>query len=186
MVKCSNPGKGVVHSSTPWCCSYWKRSLQVTHNYSYQFYLYIYKSLCIYIYISVHMHICIYIYIYIYMCMYIYVCVHICVCVYIYIYIYIYIYVCVYIYVSIYIYVSGNIYTLRGGPLKLVDRFTYLRSSVSSTEKDSNTWLAKAWPAIDRLPVIWKSKLTNKIKCSFFPSSSRADTAIWMHYIDAN
>ena len=28
--------------------------------------------------------------------------------------------------------------------------------------------LAKAWTAIDRLSVIWKSDLTNKIKCSFF------------------
>ena len=38
----------------------------------------------------------------------------------------------------------GNIYTLKGGPLKLVDRFTYLGRSVSLTEKDMNTRLAKA------------------------------------------
>ena len=62
----------------------------------------------------------------------------------------------------------GNISTLRGGPLKQVDRFTYLRSSVSSTEKDINTQLTKAWEAINRLSVIWKSDLTNKIKHSFF------------------
>ena len=37
----------------------------------------------------------------------------------------------------------GDISTLKGGPLKLVDKFTYLKSSVSSTENDINTWLAK-------------------------------------------
>ena len=38
----------------------------------------------------------------------------------------------------------GDISTLKGGPLKLVDKFTYLRSSVSSTKNDINTQLAKA------------------------------------------
>ena len=47
--------------------------------------------------------------------------------------------------------------------LKLVDKFTYLGSSVSSTEKDIDTWLKKAWIAIDRLLIIWKSDLTDKI-----------------------
>ena len=42
----------------------------------------------------------------------------------------------------------GDIFTLKGGPLKLVDKFTYLGSSVSSTETDINKWLAKAWTAI--------------------------------------
>ena len=51
----------------------------------------------------------------------------------------------------------GDISTQKGGPLKLVDKFTYLGNSV---------W--KAWTAIDRLSVIWKSDLTNKIKSSFF------------------
>ena len=44
----------------------------------------------------------------------------------------------------------------------------YLGSSVSSTERDINTRLAKAWAATDRLSVIWKSDLTNKMKRSFF------------------
>ena len=44
----------------------------------------------------------------------------------------------------------------------------------------------KAWTAIDRLSVIWKSDLTNKIKHIFFPSSKHVNTAIWMHYMDAN
>ena len=40
--------------------------------------------------------------------------------------------------------------------------------SVSSTEKDIDTWLTKAWTDIDTLSIIQKSNLTNKIKCSFF------------------
>ena len=63
---------------------------------------------------------------------------------------------------------TGDISTLDGTSLKLVDKFTYQGSSVSSTEKDIDTWLTKAWTAIDRLSIIWKSDLTNKMKCSFF------------------
>ena len=61
-----------------------------------------------------------------------------------------------------------NIATLDGASLKLVDKFTYLGSSVSSTEKDIDTRLTKAWTAIDRLSIIWKSDLTDKMKRSFF------------------
>ena len=39
----------------------------------------------------------------------------------------------------------GNISTLNGNSLKLVDKFTYLGSSVSSIETDINTRLANAW-----------------------------------------
>ena len=53
-------------------------------------------------------------------------------------------------------------------PLKLVDKFTYLGSSVESTEKDIETRLTKAWTAINRLSIIWKSDLTDKMKRSFF------------------
>ena len=65
----------------------------------------------------------------------------------------------------------GDISTLNGSPLKLVDKFTYLGSSFSSTETDSNTWLTKAWTAINRLSVIWKSNLTNNMKHSFFQAA---------------
>ena len=66
---------------------------------------------------------------------------------------------------------TGNITTLDGASLKLVDKFTYLGSSVSSTEKDIDTRLTKAWTAIDRLSIIWKSDLTDKIKRSFFQAA---------------
>ena len=39
---------------------------------------------------------------------------------------------------------SGDISTLKCGPLKLLDKFTYLGSSVSSTENYINMRLAKA------------------------------------------
>ena len=44
-------------------------------------------------------------------------------------------------------------------------------SSVSSTEKDIDTRLTKAWTAIDRLSIIWKSDLTDKMKRSFFQAA---------------
>ena len=81
---------------------------------------------------------------------------------------------------------TGNISTLDGTSLKLVDKFTYLGSSVSSTEKDIDTQLTKARMAIDKLSIIWKSNLSYKMKRSFFPGSGRVDTAVWMHHFDAN
>ena len=66
---------------------------------------------------------------------------------------------------------TGNIATLDRASLKLVDKFTNLGSSVSSTEKDIDTRLTKAWTAIDRLSIIWKSDLTDKMKRSFFQAA---------------
>ena len=66
---------------------------------------------------------------------------------------------------------TGDISTLDGTPLKLVDKFTYLGSSVASTEKDIDTRLTKAWTAINRLSIIWKSDLTDKMKSSFFQAA---------------
>ena len=66
---------------------------------------------------------------------------------------------------------TGDMTTLDGASLKLVDKFTYLGSSISSTEKDIDTRLTKAWAAIDRLSIIWKSDLTDKMKRSFFQAA---------------
>ena len=66
---------------------------------------------------------------------------------------------------------TGDISTLDGTSLKLVDKFTFLGSSVSSTEKDIDTRLTKAWTATDRLSIIWKSDLTDKMKRSFFQAA---------------
>ena len=66
---------------------------------------------------------------------------------------------------------TGDISTQDGTPLQLVDKFTYLGSNVSSTEKDIDTRLTKAWTAINRLSIIWKSDLTDKMKRSFFQAA---------------
>ena len=44
-VKCSNPGKGVAPSPTPWCRGYRKGSLRVTHDYGRQLYLLIFYGI---------------------------------------------------------------------------------------------------------------------------------------------
>ena len=63
---------------------------------------------------------------------------------------------------------TRDIIIRTGSSLKLVNKFTYLGSNVSSTENDINTQLAKVWTVIDRPSVIWKSDLSNKIKLIFF------------------
>ncbi len=66
---------------------------------------------------------------------------------------------------------TGDISTLNGSSLTLVDKFTYQGSSVSSTETDIDTRLTKAWTTIAKLSIIWKSDLTDKIKRSFFQAA---------------
>ena len=66
---------------------------------------------------------------------------------------------------------TGDISSLNASSLKLVDKLTYSGSSVLSTENDIATRLAKAWKTIDRLSVIWKSDMTDKMKRSFFQAA---------------
>ena len=79
------------------------------------------------------------------------------------IYIYIYIYT-----FAFFEYLYG---TIGGTSLKLVDKFTYLGSSVSSAEKDIDALLMNALTTIDRLSIIWKSDLTDKMKRNFFQAA---------------
>ena len=58
----------------------------------------------------------------------------------------------------------------------------YFGSSISSTESDINIRLAKAWTASNRLSIIWKSDLSDKIKRNFFQVS----TTVRMHPVDAD
>ena len=74
---------------------------------------------------------------------------------------------------------TSDISTLGGSSLKLVDKFTYLGSSVSSTEADIDMWQMKAWTAIDKLSIIWKSDL---IKWNAVSSKQRLS---WYCYMDA-
>ena len=52
--------------------------------------------------------------------------------------------------------------------LKCYFLFLHFFTREEFTETEINMQLAKAWTAIDRLSIIWKSVLTNKMKCSFF------------------
>ena len=74
---------------------------------------------------------------------------------------------------------TGDISTLDETALKVVGKFTDLGSSVSSTEKYIYTRLTKAWTAIDRLSIVWKSDLTDKMKRSFFQA---AVVSILLHW----
>ena len=63
---------------------------------------------------------------------------------------------------------EGAISFLICKPLKLVDKFTYIGSNISSTENDVIIHIRKTWTAVDRLSIIWKSDLSAKIKWDFF------------------
>ena len=64
-----------------------------------------------------------------------------------------------------------DISRLSGGFLKLMDKFIYFGSSESSTENDISMRLAKVWIVTDRLSIVWKSVISDKIKCNFFPAA---------------
>ena len=69
--------------------------------------------------------------------------------------------------------------TLRGKRLKLVDQFMYFGKNILLTESDVNICLVKTWNAIDRLLIIKKSYLPDKM--SFLPSCT--NTTVWMHHM---
>ena len=54
--------------------------------------------------------------------------------------------------------------------------------SVSSTKKDIDKWITKAWTAIGHIEI----RPDRKNETQFLPSSSHVDTAVWMHHLDAN
>ena len=59
----------------------------------------------------------------------------------------------------------------KTNPSETSRQIPLLGSSVSSTEKDIDTRLTKAWTAIDWLSIKWKSDLTDKTKRSFFQAA---------------
>ena len=76
-----------------------------------------------------------------------------------------------------YVYTS----TLNSKPLNLDGYFTYLNSNISSTESNINIWIRKAWTAINRLSIIWKSDLSDKKKTGILQSCSHVSTIVWLH-----
>ena len=71
---------------------------------------------------------------------------------------------------------TGDISTQGGSSLKLVDKFTYLGSSVASIEKDIDTRLAKAWTASDSYrsygsqtwPIKWNAVSSRQRSCRYY------------------
>ena len=63
---------------------------------------------------------------------------------------------------------QGAILTRPGNSLKTETEFTYLGNNIASLSKDVNTRIGKAWLALKRLSVIWKSNISNNLKKSFF------------------
>ena len=59
------------------------------------------------------------------------------------------------------------------------------KPKTSKTYKTFSEDTTKAWIAIDRLPTIWKSNQTGKIKLDFL-LVDRVNTTIWMYHVDAN
>ena len=51
---------------------------------------------------------------------------------------------------------------------KLANHFTYFGSNITSTESDVNIRLEKTETVIDRLSIIWKSDVSDKIKRGSF------------------
>ena len=76
---------------------------------------------------------------------------------------------------------KGNITTLDGASLKLVDKFTYLGSSVSSTEKISTHDGRKH----GQLSIGSRSYGNQTWPMKWNTGSGCIDTAIWMHFMDA-
>ena len=51
----------------------------------------------------------------------------------------------------------------NGRPLKIVEQLIYLSSNISSTENHVNIRVRKGLTVIDKLSVIWKSEISDKI-----------------------
>ena len=78
---------------------------------------------------------------------------------------------------------EGDISTLSGSSLKLVDKFTYLSSSILSTESDFNLCRVKTWTAINRLLNHMEVWSIQWIKMEFLPSSGYINISLcttWM------
>ena len=53
----------------------------------------------------------------------------------------------------------------------VVDDFNYLGSCIASSKKDIDTRLSKAWAALNKLDVIWKSSLPDYLKGHYFQAT---------------
>ena len=72
---------------------------------------------------------------------------------------------------------NGTISSLRGKPRK------WKHLVHTHPESDVNIRLVMAWIAINRLVIIWKSDISDKIKRDFLQTVA---VSIWIHHVDAN
>ena len=63
---------------------------------------------------------------------------------------------------------QGDIWAMSGTALEEVDNFLYLGAWVDDTEKDIEVRIAKGWSALNRMEIIWKSKIQKELKIRFF------------------
>jgi len=66
---------------------------------------------------------------------------------------------------------QGIVTTLDDVALKQVDDFQYLGTYIASTKRDINIRIAKAWSALSRMDVVWKSNLEKGLKIRFFQAT---------------
>ena len=78
---------------------------------------------------------------------------------------------------------QGAIKTTKDQQLKSVDNFVYLGSNIASTQTDVEARIAKAWSIINKLSIIWKSNLSEKLKRNFFRATAGSvllyDSTTW-------
>ena len=58
--------------------------------------------------------------------------------------------------------------TVSGESTESVESFTNLECEISSTKKDMQIRIAKAWTALNKMDTMWKSFLSGNLKRSFF------------------
>ena len=63
---------------------------------------------------------------------------------------------------------DSNMKSKNGNIIKQVENFIYFGSFIGSTEKYIEIRIAKAWSIIISLYTIWKSKMSDNLKRSFF------------------
>ena len=66
---------------------------------------------------------------------------------------------------------TGEITSLSGKKINRVEEFIYLGINISSSQKDLNTRIGKAWAALNKLTQIWKSTLPDQMKRDFFQAT---------------
>ena len=68
-------------------------------------------------------------------------------------------------------YPSSTIKSLQNENIIVVEDFNYLGSCIALTKNNIDTRLSKAWAALNKLDVIWKSSLPDYLKRNYFQAT---------------